>query len=205
MSDKCRLAKDHPHAKLGKDYYRLSGTSMSAAQVSGVVALVLSRSPGLTPDEVKYRLLASARPAATANDTDVPAFSPWQQGAGRVDAFAAVFDDYAGTANLGLDIDADLAGTQHYVGYTRWDAEAEQFYLEGAEGYTWGGGFAWSESYLWGGGFAWSEAYAWNGGFAWSEAYTWGDGFAWSEAFVDGGGFAWSEAAADLVIWVPDE
>jgi serine protease AprX len=203
MSDKSRLAKDHPNQKLDKDYYKLSGTSMSVAQVSGVAALMLARDPNLTPDQVKYRLLASARPAVDANG-DL-AVSVWQQGAGRVDAYAAVYGSYTGTANQGLDVTADLAGTQHFGGYTRWDPETNQYYLLGPDGetwddgYTWGGGLAWSEAYTWGGGLAWSEAYTWGGGLAWSEVYTWGGGLAWSES-ID-----WSEATAALDIWVREE
>ncbi len=112
MSDKCELAKEHPDQKIDKDYYHLSGTSMSAAQVSGVVALMLSQNPSLTPDEVKSRLIASAQPAVYPDGR--LAFSFWQQGAGRVDANAAVFGNYPTIANQGLDIAADLAGASHF-------------------------------------------------------------------------------------------
>jgi serine protease AprX len=40
-------------------YFRLSGTSMAAPMVAGVVALMLQEEPGLTPDQVKYRLINS--------------------------------------------------------------------------------------------------------------------------------------------------
>jgi serine protease AprX len=40
-------------------YFRLSGTSMAAPMVVGVVALMLQDEPALTPDQVKYRLLNS--------------------------------------------------------------------------------------------------------------------------------------------------
>jgi serine protease AprX len=215
MSDKCELAKEHPNQKVDKDYYTLTGTSMSAAQVSGVVALMLARKPDLTPDEVKYRLLASAIPAITSEGK--PAFSIWQQGAGRVDALRAVYGEFNGSANQGLDINADLAGTQHFAGLTMWDQNTDQFYLVDpngqpvGDGYAWGGGVAWSEAYTWGGGVAWSEAYTWGGGVAWSEAFTWGGGVAWSEAYTLGGGVAWSEniswgeATASLVSWVMEE
>lgn len=39
-----------------------TGTSLSAAEVSGVAALMLQRKPGLTPEAVRAALLATARP-----------------------------------------------------------------------------------------------------------------------------------------------
>jgi subtilisin family serine protease len=147
MSDKCKLAKDHPDYKIDKDYYKLSDTSMSAAQVSGVVALLLARSPGLTPDQVKYRLLASAVPVLHPDGTLTP--SIWQQGAGRADAYAAVYGDYTGVANQGLDVGADLAGTRHFGGYARWDPETNQYYLVDQDGHAWRYGQAWSDSIAW--------------------------------------------------------
>ncbi len=42
-------------------YFRLSGTSMAAPMVVGTVALMLEKAPNLTPDQVKYRLLDSAK------------------------------------------------------------------------------------------------------------------------------------------------
>ncbi len=84
------------------------GTSLAAAVVSGVVALVLEVDPWLSPDQVKHRLLASARPA-TARDGSA-AFPVLRQGAGLVDAAAAAGSGSVATANRGLDIERDLAG-----------------------------------------------------------------------------------------------
>ncbi|WP_200883495.1 S8 family peptidase [Aquabacterium sp. NJ1] len=65
------------------------GTSMATPHVSGVAALMLSKNPSLTPDDVQTRLQASARP--------FPA--PCAQcGAGIVDASAAV--DAAGAPSM---------------------------------------------------------------------------------------------------------
>ena len=63
MESKMRLASLYPEFHDGGKYFTMSGTSQSSAVVSGVVALMLSADPSLTPDEVKCRLLDSARPA----------------------------------------------------------------------------------------------------------------------------------------------
>ncbi|MFF2376093.1 S8 family serine peptidase [Streptomyces xiamenensis] len=66
----------------GSGYRGESGTSFAAAQVSGAAALVLSRFPELSADEVAQRLIASASPVGGGrNDLT---------GAGIVDPFGAV-------------------------------------------------------------------------------------------------------------------
>ena len=47
----------------------MSGTSQAAAVVSGVVALMLQDDPTLTPDQVKFRLMNTARPFVKGNGT----------------------------------------------------------------------------------------------------------------------------------------
>ncbi len=44
----------HPEAAVGERYFRGSGTSQSAAVVSGFTALLLSADPSMTPDQVKF-------------------------------------------------------------------------------------------------------------------------------------------------------
>lgn len=63
-------------------YKSLSGTSMSCPHVSGVAALVLSAEPGLSAEQVKEIVLATA--------TELEGFGREQQGAGLVSAIAAV-------------------------------------------------------------------------------------------------------------------
>jgi serine protease AprX len=46
---------------VGKNYFRLSGTSMSSAVVSGVAALVIQVNPGMTPNQVKGAILSTRR------------------------------------------------------------------------------------------------------------------------------------------------
>src|SRR4029453_15823610 len=64
-------------------YQITSGTSFSAAYVSGVVALILERSPALKPNDVRAILIRTARDLGAPGRDD-------QFGAGEADAFAAV-------------------------------------------------------------------------------------------------------------------
>jgi subtilisin family serine protease len=68
---------------LASAYSMTSGTSFAAAHVSGVVALMLSRKPGMTPEEVRRAL------AAGAGDLGKPGIDA-EFGAGLVDALNAL-------------------------------------------------------------------------------------------------------------------
>ena len=77
-------AHRHPEFIDGGIYFTMSGTSQAAAVVSGVVALMLQTDPTLTPDEVKYRFMASAHRAE--NGSEDLGYTVFQQGAGLVSA-----------------------------------------------------------------------------------------------------------------------
>jgi hypothetical protein len=64
-------------------YQMTSGTSFSAAYVSGLVALMLERNPALKPDDVRAILTKTARDLGAPGRDDL-------FGAGEADAFAAV-------------------------------------------------------------------------------------------------------------------
>jgi serine protease AprX len=85
----------HPLHRVGDYYFRMSGTSMSAPVVTGAIALLLQDEPGLYPDQVKYRLMA------TANQNNWN-YDPAQSGAGYLDAYAAVNGTTNGYANQGI-------------------------------------------------------------------------------------------------------
>jgi serine protease AprX len=162
------LAEEHPESMLAHKYFWMAGTSQASAVVSGLAALTLAENPDLTPDEVKFRLMVTALPWVNVDTTEA-LYSIWQQGAGRVNGPDAVFAEVEGTANAGMDILADLAGVEHYEGWTYFDVESGEFRLRD-EYADWTGGYgAWAGGYgAWAGhDGAWAgHDGAWAGSFA---------------------------------------
>lgn len=183
----------HPESMLPTEmHFEMSGTSQAAAVVSGIAALMLQQDRSLTPDDVKCRLMSTARPALNADGR--LAYSVFQQGAGLVNAMDAVYSSATGCANQGLDIARDLAGEQHYGGPANMD-DLGRFYVmeveEPGDGNDYdsgetemlnGDGYVWSRGYIWGQGFIWSQGYVWSQGFIWSQGYIWGQGYVWSQS-----------------------
>ena len=87
------LDQNHPEGQLGSRYFRGSGTSESAAMVSGAAALILDKHPGASPDEVKKLLTSTA-------------FEISRQGTGDRRRRAATRDD---PGHTGAQLDPDLA------------------------------------------------------------------------------------------------
>ena len=176
------LSNSYPQNRVNGRYFRMTGTSVSAAVVSGIVALMLSENPNLTPDQVKYRLTMTARPQFSEY-TGEAAYSIWQQGAGRVWAPDAVYSDLEGTANQGLNIDLDLAGIEHYEGWSWYDPELGQFVIRDEGFNSWAGGYnSWAGGYTsWAGGYtSWAGGSTnWSGGFnSWAGGYnSWAGGY----------------------------
>jgi thermitase len=84
-TDRTGSAGDNDGSKLDDADYRndFTGTSSSTPKTAGVVALMLSANPNLTPTQVKKILME------TADDVDAPGPDD-KTGAGRVNAYKAV-------------------------------------------------------------------------------------------------------------------
>jgi subtilisin family serine protease len=172
----------------GSYYFQMSGTSQATAVTSGVVALMLQAQPSLTPDQVKCKLLSSAR--AAVDGSGKLAYSVFQQGFGLVDAYLAVLNPYTSCGNTGLDINADLTGTRHFAGPARQDSSGTYYIVDkngktiSAEGYLWSNGYLWNQGYLWTNGYLWSNGYLWNQGYLWTNGYLWSNGYLWNQSTV---------------------
>ncbi len=217
MPADAKIALEHPEFHDGGDYFMMSGTSQATAIVSGVVALMLQDNPSLSPDDVKSRLIDTARPAVDGSAT--PAYSVLQQGAGVVNAYDAAYSTASGIANLGLDVANELAGIEHYGGPVNQLDDGSFYIMEHAgvnDGTTWDGSYNWIDAYLWSDGQ--SLAYLWSDAFG--QAYLWSDGqglaYLWSDSqqfaylWSDGQGLAylWSDTLTEIMsinCWVPQE
>lgn len=85
-------------------YTTMSGTSMAAPHVAGIVALLLEADPTLSPLEVKQIIQDTA--------TNMPGYEAWEVGAGYVNAYAAVDQaltgkKYGQTLNLNKKFNAN--------------------------------------------------------------------------------------------------
>jgi serine protease AprX len=212
MKNTAQIAVDYPEFHDGGYYFNMSGTSQAAAFVSGTVALMLEVDPSLTPDQVKFRLMATANRASFSAGS--PTYSVFQQGAGLVDSHEAATSTLTGVANSGLDVDADLLGLQHFRGpadgykqngrkgtYTFFIRDADGTPIED-DGYLWDGGYAFQD------GFLWDDAFLWDDGFIWNDAFLWDDGFIWNDAFLWDDGFIWNDLYSEALFtesWVPQE
>jgi subtilisin family serine protease len=86
------LAARSQDTATGSGYYTtMSGTSMATPHVAGAAALLASAHPDWTGQQLKQALVSSAK--AT------PSYTPYEGGAGRVDAAAAVRADIFATAS----------------------------------------------------------------------------------------------------------
>ena len=100
------LAQEHPERVVAPGYMAMSGTSFSAALVSGVAANILALNPTWTPDQVKGALMRTARPLTLGRK--------YASGIGEISASAAARAINPPNPNAGLNqfvIPDPLGGT----------------------------------------------------------------------------------------------
>ena len=207
------LPLEYPDYVLPVDqYFTMSGTSQATAVVSGVLALMLEADSKLQPDDAKCQLMVSAR-AAELND-GTHAYSVFQQGAGRVDAIAAINESTAGCANRGMNIKDDLSGAMHYAGSAGVD-EYGTYYLVDEFGQKMSeSAYEWSQGSLWPGGAIWPERSIWYQGSLWNSGVLWDQASSLNKDSLVSQGSIWPQgslwtqslsAPAAAYVWVNQE
>jgi serine protease AprX len=195
----------NPLARVGSDNFVGSGTSFSAAIVSGLVALLLEDDPGLTPNQVKAALLLTAAKG--------PVGDPFVDGHGIATVSAAASVAGQVTLNQAPAAAAESSSPPATVSLTstwavstwnpaNWSgaawsnagiaATAASAPVTAVTGLAWSGA-AWNDA-AWNDA-AWNDA-AWNGA-AWNDA-AW-NGAAWNGAAWNGA--AWNDAAWNDAAW----
>ena len=167
-------------------YYRLSGTSMAAPMVSGAAALLLQKTPSLTPDVVKARLMKTATksfPSYSVAIDPVTGNSYQSQydiftiGAGYLDAWAALnnadlLPNGTGSAISPTATFDSASGTVH-VGNT-------------ANSGVWGNSAVWGMNVVWG-----SSVFVGGGSAVWGTNVVWGANVVWGSSGTQGFNVVW--------------
>ena len=216
---------ENPAAVVADKYIKGSGTSQSAAIVSGAAALVLDQHPRATPDQVKALLMGTATPmqsadsacqgSGTLNLTKLPYVSTpptvYQKlepskGTGSIEATRG--SDHLEHEGVLLQDEQDIFGN-------KWDGEA--WSSASAQGTSWSGGewngTSWSGT-SWSGtswsGTSWSGT-RWSGtswsGTSWSVSswsYMYWNGLSWSGTSWSGtswSGTSWSGSSWSSHLW----
>ncbi len=172
----------HPEAVVGTKYFRGSGTSQSAAVVSGWIAALLSRRPTLTPDEVKFLLTDRAVDVAIGSTID---------GSGKINPRAIASDPRRDPRQLAECEAGKLKNCP--VRFAPVQSYPPAIPAGGVNGMMPPSGASWS-------GGSWQGA-SWSGG-TWSGA-SW-SGASWSGASWSGGtwsGASWSSASWSSASW----
>jgi serine protease AprX len=168
-------------------YIKLSGTSMAAPAVAGAVALMLQKSPTITPDTVKARLMKTARksfPAVSTNtdptthETYVSTYDLFTIGAGYLDVQAAL-----ASPDVALKSTASPA-----VVYS---AETGEGTLAPGSSSLWNSTEAWSSGAVWGTAVLASGEKVWGASDAWSTFVVWGTNEAWGMGGPSGTFVVW--------------
>jgi serine protease AprX len=195
------IYSDYPSARIGSANFVGSGTSFSTAITSGAAALVLADNPGLTPNQLKARLLGTTSPGPVGN--------PFVDGHGALNAYAAatsgpmnlnqstagLLPTLAGTAvSLAPTGPADTWNVNLWSGLSRNQPPSSS---PAWNGWAWNGG-DW-DGWVWAGR-AWNDG-GWAGAEWNGEAWT---GRAWNDAAWAGSawaGSAWAGATWASSAW----
>jgi len=169
-------------------YYVLSGTSMAAPVVSGAAALLLQKSPNLTPDQVKARLMKTAyKNVVTYSTATDPVTGQtynsqadiFTVGAGYLDIQAALASTDLATAKAGSALSPTVTK----------DKSGNIVLLNGSS-VIWGNSVMWGNSVVWGTSVLWGTNVS-------GQSVLWGSSVCWGTSSVQGYSVLWGTS----VVW----
>jgi serine protease AprX len=178
-------------------YFMLNGTSMAAAVVSGAVADLLQAHPGLTPDQVKARIMKTAYKSFPKTSVAVDPvtgmsyvsyYDIFTVGAGYLDLAAAITSNYT------------VQGTAMSPSAS-FDAVKGTVFLEFDQSSVWATGGLGGTSAVWGtaamlgtSGLAGNSA-VWSTSAVWGTSGIWGTSAVWGTSGIWGTSAVWSTSA----------
>ena len=181
-----------------RTYFRLSGTSMATPVVSGAAALILQQNPGMTPDQVKARLMKTAYKNfprySTATDpitgqVYTSQYDIFTVGAGYLDLQSAINNTDLAPAYVG----SALSPTASI------DATGKVYMVTGSS-VIWGGSVLWGTANVWGSQVLWGTT-ATGASVLWGTSQIIGDTVLWGSTVNPDSSVLWgtSNAAAELI------
>ena len=216
----------YPQFRVDTNHIMLSGTSMSAAVVSGALAVVLEATrtanryplnPSLTPNAAKAILQYTAIPLSD----DSGAQYDWlHQGAGELNiggaaALAAAIDTSTqpGAWWLTSGVNAyttiggqDLAWSQNIVWGSNivWGTSVFTNQPAWASNIVWGTNTVWGTNIVWGSNIVWGTSSIWSSNIVWGSALvgtTDGQNIVWGAADLDSDNIVWGTLTTSNIVW----
>jgi serine protease AprX len=182
------LSSYSTNSKGTSSYFTLSGTSMATPVVSGAVALLFQKSPTLTPDQVKARLMKSAYKTFPRSSTATDPISGklytsqydiFTVGAGYLDIQAALSSLDLAPATFGIAKSPAVARDK-----------SGNVYLVTGSSVLWGGSIMWGTSVVWGTSVLWGTSTK-------GESVLWGASAPWGSSVDNGFSVLWGTS----VLW----
>jgi len=167
-------------------YFTLSGTSMATPMVSGAAALLLQKTPTLTPDTVKARLMKTASkgfPASTiatdpvTHQTYTDYYDLFSVGAGYLDVWAAL-----------NNTDTLPSGANALSPTVTWNSTTHQATLVNAPKSVWNTAILWGTAIVWGTNIVSGQTAINSSAIVWGTSSTSGFAIIWGNAIVWGTG-----------------
>jgi serine protease AprX len=180
-----------------RPYFSLSGTSMATPVVSGSVALLLDQNPGMTPDQVKARLMKTAYKTFPTSTTAIDPTSG--------QTFTSYYDLFTVGAGY-LDIAAALNSTDLAPAAAASALSPSATYnpVTGKVSLVNGSSVVWGTSVVWGSSVVWGNSVVWGTNVNGSSV-VWGTSVVWGSSVLNGFSVVWGSDigsnSATSVVW----